>query len=536
MKSATHKARGATWFPLLGKLRESWRQGYHSPLARHFVVITIGCSSLLALLMTGIQLYADYRGERSVLIRSVDGIRKTMVPGLVESLWVIDETLVRSQLEGIVQIEGVEYAEVVDADGQKTVAGEGAGTFGQHYEFPIERVSGSQPAMLGTLHLFVSFDSIIDRVIRRAVLIFFTNTLKTLLVAAVILLIYQMLIGRHIAKLASFASGYDPENPPPSLVLDREPASGQGDELAKLEAATNHLIDANRGYIDKLQDARDAIAQSHEDLRKGHEALRSRTEELDATNNKLHLANQEQAEFTYAISHDLKSPAVSVGMLLDEIWEESHERLDADTVEMFKRAQHLIDRMGNQVESVLDYSKTITKDFDFEAVDLNQTLAHVVDDLSGVAKMAGASIEIRELPLVDGNASLLSMLFLNLLSNALKFRDPGRSPKISVDAQPSGPHDTVCISVRDNGIGIAKDHHEQIFGLFKRLHLQSAYPGSGIGLALCQRIVTKHEGTIEVESDVGLGTTFHVNLRRSKAVSKTSDAKLFHHAIGGKMP
>jgi len=522
MKSAAHQVQDTTGFPLLGNLRESWRQGYFSPLARRFVIITIGCSSILAVLMTGIQLYVDFRSERSVLIRSVEDVKKTLVPGLVESLWVIDETLVRSQLEGIVQIEGVEYVEIVDPDGQKTEAGEGAGTFGHHYEYPIERDSGSEAVFLGTLHLFVSFDAIIDRVIKRAVLIFFTNVMKTLVVAAVILLIYQMLIGRHIAKLASFASTYDPQNPPPPLVLDREPASSQDDELAKLKTATNHLLDANRSYIEKLQDAMDAVAASHRDL--------------DATNKKLHLANQEQAEFTYAISHDLKSPAVSVGMLLDEIWEESHERLDSDTVEMFKRAQHLIDRMGRQVESVLDYSKTITKDFDFETVDLNQTLAHAVDDLSGAAKKAGASIEVSDLPLVDGNASFLSMLFLNLLSNALKFRDPNRAPKIVVGTKPSEQPETVCIAVHDNGIGIAKDHHEQIFGLFKRLHLQSAYPGSGIGLALCQRIVTKHEGTIEVESDIGQGTTFRVNLRRSEADSATGKKKPFHHAIRGKTP
>lgn len=536
MKSAACKAQDAARFPLLRYLRNNWRQGYLSPLARRFVFITIGCSSLLALLITGIQLYADYLSERSILTQSIADIQKTRVPGLVESLWIIDELLVQSQLEGIVHVEGVEYAEVVDTDGLKIAVGEVASAFGQRHEFPLERLSDQKMVTLGTLRLFVSFDAIVDRVIQRAAVILLTNAMKTLAVASVILLIYQLLIGRHMAKLSSFASGYDPESPPSPFALDREPVSAHGDELTKLELAMNHLIDANRDYIDRLQDAKDTIAQSREDLRMGHEALKARTEELDATNKKLHVANQEQAEFAYAISHDLKSPAVSVGMLLNEIWEESGEQLDPDSVEMFKRAQQLIDRMGRQVESVLDYSKTITATLALETVDLSQTFAHVVDDLSGMAKQADASINIGELPLVVGNASLLSMLFLNLLSNALKFRAPDRPPKVWVDTQPGERPETICISVRDNGIGIAKDHHEQIFGLFKRLHLQSDYPGTGIGLALCQRIVAKHEGTIEVHSDVGVGTTFYITLRHAAAGSQCSDAAPFRHAIGDKVP
>jgi light-regulated signal transduction histidine kinase (bacteriophytochrome) len=128
---------------------------------------------------------------------------------------------------------------------------------------------------------------------------------------------------------------------------------------------------------------------------------------------------------------------------------------------------------------------------------------------------SGAQLEIDELPTVYGHALQLRMLFQNLLSNAIKFRHEDRTPQVSIRHQKPSHPDYHFITVTDNGIGINAEHHEKVFKLFQRLHTHDTYPGSGLGLTLCQRIVTNHAGMLTLKSELGVGSTFEISLKRS---------------------
>ena len=181
-------------------LRQSWLRGFQSPLARRFVFLTVFCSTVLAVLMTAIQLFFDYRSEVSTLNQSVTKIERSMLPGLIESLWVLDDTLVQSQLDGMVQIDGIDFVRVVDGEMVLASAGINEAAHDEIHRFAMERVSGSQKSPVGVLEVHINLTGVYDQLLRRAATIFFTNTIKTLIATMIIIAIYQSLVGKHLSQ------------------------------------------------------------------------------------------------------------------------------------------------------------------------------------------------------------------------------------------------------------------------------------------------------------------------------------------------
>lgn len=473
---------------------ENWQWGFQSPLGRKLVLLTVLCSSVFALLTTAIQLYVEFRNDRTSLEQSVVKIERALVPSLIESIWVLDDTLVQRQLEGFVQLQGVEYAHVEIAGRIEAFAGARSDHQTTRHFIPLERQSGDRLRKLGVLELSVSHSDVIRHTIRRGTLMLATNVAKTLVVAIIILRLYQILIGRHIQHLAAFAAGFDRHQPLLRVALER-PRGTPEDELSMLEGATNRWIAANQDYL--------------EELRSSNEALAARHSELKASNEQLQLANREQSEFTYAISHDLKSPTNTMGMLIRELIECGS--MDEEALDIVADMHATNERMGKLVEDVLKYSHIVEERQRVEKVDLNQIVREILKDLSADVAAAGAEVEAAALPRITGDPMQVRMLLQNLIANAIKFRSPDRPPRIAIKAT----RDTagVTISVADNGIGIPKEHRDRVFGLFQRLHARSSYEGSGLGLAICKRIVANHQGTITLGAGLDGGTTFSMTFK-----------------------
>ena len=235
------------------------------------------------------------------------------------------------------------------------------------------------------------------------------------------------------------------------------------------------------------------------------DAIRMKSMVLDSED-----LRREQREFTYAISHDLRSPLTTLRLLLSEIVETEGDSLHGDSVEFVRLSFETMDRTGQLIEDVLAYSRSVDDVPTLAAVDLDEVLAGVRDDLRGDVVRTGATLEIGPLPTVRGNASQLVMLFANLVSNALKFVAPGRSPAVRVDA--SEEDGQALVRVADEGIGIDPADAERVFKLFQRLHVAEEYPGSGLGLTLVRRIAANHGGRVELDSALGEGSTFTVHL------------------------
>jgi signal transduction histidine kinase len=237
--------------------------------------------------------------------------------------------------------------------------------------------------------------------------------------------------------------------------------------------------------------------------------LRRTLEELQRTNAELTRSNAALKEFAYAASHDLQEPLRDVARYTQLLQRRYQGRLDADADEFIGFAVDGARRMEALIKDLLAYSRLSTSDQPPAETDSGRAVEQALANLQTAIQESGARILRRVLPVVRADAGQLVQLFQNLISNALKFRG-GRPPRVLITARRQ--EGAWLFSVSDNGIGIDPRHHERIFQIFQRLHTREEYAGTGVGLALCKKIVERHGGRIWVESEVGQGSTFYFTL------------------------
>ncbi len=236
---------------------------------------------------------------------------------------------------------------------------------------------------------------------------------------------------------------------------------------------------------------------------------RARANELQRTKERLEASNERFEQFAYAISHDLRQPLRTVTSYLQLIERRSGDDLDERDRELFEQTLDGADRMREMIDGLLEYTQIDATDVSHELVDCEALFEDVVADLDVSIRESGAELTVESLPEVRGDRNHLRLLFQNLLENAIKYTDDG-PPRIRVESERIDG--AWRISVSDDGIGVAPDTTDKIFELFRRGHRQAEFDGTGLGLALCDRIATRHDGDIWVESELGEGSTFHVTL------------------------
>lgn len=241
-----------------------------------------------------------------------------------------------------------------------------------------------------------------------------------------------------------------------------------------------------------------------------HRILEERSEELEVLNKKVAAQRDEMAGFLYSVSHDLKSPLNTVKGLLTFFLEE-HEASSLDLSDI-EAALATTCRTGETLDGLISFSQSIEAKPEDEIVDLDDLVAEILDDLKEEAATQSAEFVKDRLPKVKGSQFQLRLLFQNLISNAVTYCAPGKTPRVEIRNNSARAHGSTEIAVIDNGIGIDPAYHKKIFGLFKRLHGYNDYPGTGFGLALCQRIVMNHKGQIHLLSSPGEGSKFTVVL------------------------
>jgi light-regulated signal transduction histidine kinase (bacteriophytochrome) len=229
--------------------------------------------------------------------------------------------------------------------------------------------------------------------------------------------------------------------------------------------------------------------------------------ELKRSNEELRRANQDLEVFAYSASHDLQEPLRTISLSAQIIERNFGQRLQGEDSTLLGNILAASNRMGALIKDLLAYTRaTKYEEGPAPNVDSAGILAKVLESMWGALEETGATVTTAELPMVAIHEGRLAQLFQNLISNAIKYRSK-EVPRVHVGAD---ERDGWCVfSVADNGIGIEAQYAEQIFGLFKRLHGRDRYPGSGIGLAICQRVVEQYGGRIWLEqSTPGGGSTF----------------------------
>ena len=243
--------------------------------------------------------------------------------------------------------------------------------------------------------------------------------------------------------------------------------------------------------------------------KKAELAIAEQTQELQRKSSDLQRSNAELQQFAYAAAHDLQEPLRTIASLSRTLANEHIRQLQPEARECIESIDRSTGRMRNMIGDLLSYSWAVSRpDQAFEHVDAQVLVEMAVMNCQSAIDENQAVLEIGELPAVQGTAQQLVLVFQNLISNAIKYRGPA-APCIRIDAKASGTE--WIFTVEDNGIGLDMKYAERIFGVFKRLH-GPEIPGTGIGLALCKRIVENHGGRIWVESEPGRGAKFRFTL------------------------
>lgn len=337
-----------------------------------------------------------------------------------------------------------------------------------------------------------------------------------------LLLEEQSLANQASARLNAFLSGQPPWSDLPVVLLVKKlktrptqgwswPRVGRNLTLVERPISSASLLSILRTALQSRQrqyEVRDLLVELRETNEKLEEKVRERTAELERS-------NRELEQFAYVVSHDLQAPLRSITGFLNLLARRYQGQLSTEADEFINFAVDGAERMKQMINDILAFSQVGTPQASFAAADSREILIQALAALQADIEESGAMVTHDELPTVAADGNQLAQLFQNLIGNALKYCQPGAPPCIHVAAEEK---ETAWeFRVHDHGIGIDPQHTDRIFQIFQRLHTRKESPGTGIGLAICKKIVERHGGRIWVESEPGQGSTFFFSLPKGDA-------------------
>lgn len=246
---------------------------------------------------------------------------------------------------------------------------------------------------------------------------------------------------------------------------------------------------------------------------------------LKVYDEKLEVSNKELQDFASIAAHDLQEPLRKIQSFSDRLRTKIHDKISEDENDYLNRIQNSAQRMQVLIDDLLSYSRVTTKAQPFAIVDLNQILEQVVSDLVIRLEQSKGKVEWQGLATIEADATQMRQLFQNLVGNALKFHKPDIAPIVKVktriiDSALFASGKACEITVEDNGIGFDEKYLDRIFTIFQRLHGRHEYEGTGIGLAVCRKIVDRHMGFLTARSSVGNGAQFIITLPLKQYMEK----------------
>ncbi|MEO7924807.1 MAG: response regulator [Chitinophagaceae bacterium] len=272
----------------------------------------------------------------------------------------------------------------------------------------------------------------------------------------------------------------------------------------------------------KLISANRSLQKEIEERRVSEEKVQQLNRQLTESNAHLKRMNEELDQFAYMASHDLQEPLRKIQMFSDKILLKKEH--DEETEKYFSKIISASRRMQSLINNLLDFSRHSVKVSDFKRTDLNQLVRDTVNELEMEIEKQGGKVNVGPLPVIAAVPGLMQQLFYNLLSNALKFRKKTEAPIVTISSEKMDPAELSGLSspvngtpfykitVSDNGIGFEEKHSDDIFKVFKRLHSFQEYEGTGVGLAICKKIIEQHGGFIQAKSKPDEGSSFIIAL------------------------
>jgi signal transduction histidine kinase len=269
------------------------------------------------------------------------------------------------------------------------------------------------------------------------------------------------------------------------------------------------LTKAKVSVLVKLQLQKKELIEKNINLQKAETEIKRLNSDLNSNLVQLEAMNRELESFSYSVSHDLRAPLRSVIGFSQILKEDCAEKLTAEESSTLNKIVKNANRMNTLIEDLLEFSKSIKKDLTKSDVDHNQIVQRVFDELSS-ALTNQPVLELVKLPTSSADKALMTQVWVNLISNAIKYTGKNPAPRIEVGGEVG--EGEVTYYIKDNGVGFDMDYAGKLFGVFQRLHKSNEFEGTGVGLALVQRIIFRHGGRVSAEGKLNKGATFRFSL------------------------
>lgn len=300
-----------------------------------------------------------------------------------------------------------------------------------------------------------------------------------------------------------------------SVLKEQSSAIAAADErgLAARKERDNALYDEVTRLNNELVTMQRELARKNAELERLNEKAQQEIIKRKRAQEALARSNAELEEFAYIASHDLQAPLRKIQAFGERLETKYGEELGDRGLDYLDRMNSAGQRMRKLIDDLLNYSRVTTKAKPFERVDLNAVMEDVIADLQVRIEESEGRVEVSALPTIDADAVQMRRLLQNLVDNALKFHRESEAPLVKVYGEVMEDEVNVCqITVADNGIGFDRKYMAKVFAPFQRLHGQSEYEGTGMGMAICRKIAERHNGQIMADSEPDQGTTFTITL------------------------
>lgn len=275
------------------------------------------------------------------------------------------------------------------------------------------------------------------------------------------------------------------------------------DQMKKLlKQQVSSLQNANQTLNNEIQERK----QAQQQLEKSEVRVTSLNEQLEKQIDRLESANKELESFSYSVAHDLRAPLRAIDGFSKILLEDYKETLDDEGQRLLGIISGNVQKMGKLIDGLLTFSRLSRKSVEFKLINTKS----IVDEVINTLQVNGKSLSVKDLPMVKGERDLIQQVFTSLISNAVKFTSREKEPKIEIGC--TKKDGTFEFFVRDNGVGFDMNYYDKLFGVFQTLHSEDDLKGTGVGLAITQKIIEKHKGKIWAESNVGEGASFHFTM------------------------
>jgi len=224
----------------------------------------------------------------------------------------------------------------------------------------------------------------------------------------------------------------------------------------------------------------------------------------------LEAANKDMESFSYSVSHDLRAPLRAINGFTQILLEDYEQELNPDAQDLLKEIISNSDKMGKLIDNLLEFSRIGNQNVSMVKVNVRELVDTIISDLKALDSDRNVKVSIQQLADVKADKNMIKQVFINLLSNAFKYSSKRDDAHIEVSSYQQGGYAVYC--VKDNGAGFDMEYYDKLYGVFQRLHSSNEFQGTGVGLAIIQRIVTKHNGKVWAEGKVNQGASFYISL------------------------